>query len=338
MRLLVSLPRWLGDTLMAEPTLAALHGEAWERLTLAGSPALLELLAPALPRAERLPSGRRPVARSWRGHDAALLLDGSTASALAALWAGIGRRVGLRFGPRSVFLTEGLHPPLERGRVPLGLGVHGRFPRRLPRPFGQTCVELAGLLGVPVVRRIPRLVVSEEARGRVRECRAEKGPFLLVQVGGRAGSAKAHGAERWAAALGELRARGFAAPIYLAAGPGEERAARWVADEVAGSVPLVDPVVGLAELAAWCAEARLVLSTDGGVRHLAQAVGTPRVTLFGPTDPRHTTESGAGELGLRTPVPCGPCHRERCPLPLLLCQEGIEPGMVAGAVMGAFSR
>ena len=85
MRLLVRLPRWLGDVVMAEPTLHALHRELGPGLTVAGGKPLLQLLRPVLPSANLLPSGRRPDHRSWRGHDAALLMDGSLASAWAAV-------------------------------------------------------------------------------------------------------------------------------------------------------------------------------------------------------------------------------------------------------------
>lgn len=335
MRLLVRMPRWVGDAVLAEPTLRALHAELGADLTLAGSPPLLGLLAPGLPRARRLEVGRRPEARSWRGHDAALLLDGSFASALAALRAGIPRRVGWSSGGRGPLLTEGLEPPRERGRTPLGLGRAGRWPRRLPRPFGASCVELAGRLGVAVGPRRPRLLVPEGAREAVRARRGEVGPYLVLQAGARPGSAKGHPPERWRAVLRRLRERGLDAPIFVLGGPGEESVCRAAAEGTDARV-VADPVADLPELAAWCAEARLVLGCDGGPRHVAAAVGAPRVTLLGPTDPRHTTETRLDETLLRVEVPCGPCHRERCPLPgerHLACHTRIDPHAIAAAAL-----
>ena len=192
-------------------------------------------------------------------------------------------------------------------------------------------VELAGRLGVAVGPRRPRLEVDAAALERVRTRRGP-GPYLVVQAGARPGSAKGYGAARWGAVLEALRTRGLDLPIYLLAGPGEEQAAREAAT-VPGATAVVDPVADLRELAAWCAEAALVVGTDGGPRHVAHAVGAPRVTLFGPTDPRHTTETIVDEVVLRDEVPCGPCHRERCPLPTLVCQAGLSPERVADAVL-----
>ena len=331
MRVLLRLPRWVGDVVMAEPVVRALGAELGDALTLAGAPQLLDLVGPSAPSARRLPCGRRPDATTWRGHDAVLLLDSSISSAVAAVRARIPLRAGLTNGARGFLLTHGLTPALERGQRPIGIGRVGRWPRRLPRPFGAKCVELAQRIGVTVRDRRPRLELTEEAFAAVDEA----GPYVAIQVGCRPGSAKGYPVEGWVAVIEAARRRGLGQPIVLLAGPGEEDAARQVA-AATGARPIVDPVATLPELAAWCARARLVVSTDGGVRHVAAAMGTPRVVLFGPTDPRHTTEAQAGEVHVREFVDCGPCHKERCPLSgaeHLACTNGIDPERVALAML-----
>jgi len=60
---------------------------------------------------------------------------------------------------------------------------------------------------------------------------------------------------------------------------------RWCAgpeDSLAGAVRIEN----LYELACWLAMARLYIGNDSGITHLAAAVGTPVIALFGPTDPR----------------------------------------------------
>ena len=60
---------------------------------------------------------------------------------------------------------------------------------------------------------------------------------------------------------------------------------RWLAgpeEHLAGAVHIDD----LYELACWLAAARVYIGNDAGITHLAAAVGTPVVALFGPTDPR----------------------------------------------------
>ncbi len=71
----------------------------------------------------------------------------------------------------------------------------------------------------------------------------------------------------------------------------------------------LDPV-GLAALAA---RARVVVANDSGPMHLAAAVGTPVVALFGPTDPGRTGPTGVRFEILDRYVFCSPCYLKECP-------------------------
>lgn len=344
-RVLVRVPDWLGDLVMSEPTLRALDGRVREldgALTLAGSPRLLEVLGDALPQARRVDAS---AASAWRGHDVALLLVNSFRSAWCAARAGIPRRVGWSRNLRGWLLSDALAPAREVGGIPLGLGLRGRYPRHLPRPFGAKCVELAGALGVAVVDTRPRLQPSAHGLDALRQRFASFGlapdaAFVLANVGARAGSAKAYPPEHWSAALNELsRQRGEA--LVLVAGPGEEEALERVAGAVAGAHACRAPLADLRELVALCAAARLVLTADAGPRHVALASGTPLVVIAGPSDPRHTADHTARTQLLRVEVPCGPCHRELCRLTGAAhhaCMRGVEPGEVARAARDELGR
>ena len=69
----------------------------------------------------------------------------------------------------------------------------------------------------------------------------------------------------------------------------------------------------LPELAYLYQKALLLVTTDSGPMHLAAAVGTPVVALFGPTDPRRTGPYGDGHIIIRADLPCSPCLRRKCP-------------------------
>lgn len=346
-RLLVRLPSWLGDLVAVEPAVRALAESRGapdgEGLTLACPAHLAPLLAGWLPAARRAthPGRGGERARDWRGHDAALLLTGSFRSAWTAARAGIPRRIGLARDGRGWLLTDGVAPARERGRVPLGCGVSGRWPRYLPRPVATTAAELVALLGVAVRDPVPRLAPPEAAARAVDGRLAALGvdgsaPLLLANVGGREGSAKAWHPEAWAAALAPVDA----ARVLLVAGPGEEPALERVAAALAGrgrspAVAWPDRMADLPELLALCARAAGLVTMDSGPRHVARAVGTPTVVLFGPTDPRHTAAPGPREVALRVAVDCGPCHRERCPLrgeAERRCTAALEPARVTAAV------
>jgi heptosyltransferase-2 len=342
-RVLVQLPAWLGDFVQAEPVVRALlESVSAERVALAGDAHLLELLDGRFEGVRRIAHRGRGAYRAgdWAGHDVALLLTGSFRSAWTALRAGIPRRVGWSRDGRGWLLTDRMRPALERGAVPVGIGRAGRGRRVLPRPYGATCVELLGLLGLPVREPRPLLAVSPATEEAVRARLAADGPgpdaaFALANVGARPGSAKGYPAERWARALDAWAERTGDA-VVLVGGPGEEA----VVEEVragcrrASVHALVAPVVGLAELAALAARARVVLTADCGPRHLANAVGAALVVVHGPTDPRHAADHLDRQALLSVPVRCGPCHRERCPLPgeaRHACMREIDPIAVAQA-------
>jgi lipopolysaccharide heptosyltransferase I len=78
----------------------------------------------------------------------------------------------------------------------------------------------------------------------------------------------------------------------------------------------------LKTLAALYAKADLVISTDTGPMHMAAAVGTPVVALFGPTAPWRTGPFGEAHQIIRTGTACSPCFKRQCPT--LDCMQQIR--------------
>ena len=68
----------------------------------------------------------------------------------------------------------------------------------------------------------------------------------------------------------------------------------------------------LTELAALYEKAALVISTDTGPMHLAAAMGTPVVALFGPTAPWRTGPYGTNHHVISAELECSPCFKRRC--------------------------
>jgi len=95
----------------------------------------------------------------------------------------------------------------------------------------------------------------------------------------------------------------------------------------------------LKELIALLRRARLLVTNDSGPMHLAAAVGTPVIALFGPTDPARTGPYGAGHTVLRSAVPCSPCFSRRCTNAVELeCLTSIRPENVIEAAMSLLEQ
>jgi 3-deoxy-D-manno-octulosonic-acid transferase/heptosyltransferase-1 len=86
----------------------------------------------------------------------------------------------------------------------------------------------------------------------------------------------------------------------------------------------------LLDLAILYKKARIVITTDSGPMHLAVAVETPVIALFGPTDPVRTGPYGAGHTIIRAELSCSPCFSKKCSTKK--CMEDISPQQVFAAV------
>ncbi len=82
-----------------------------------------------------------------------------------------------------------------------------------------------------------------------------------------------------------------------------------------GGIPVVDACgeSDLIELAALLGALDVLMTGDTGPMHLAAAVGTPVVALFGPSDPRRYGPQGNHHRVLRVDLPCSPCNQVRLP-------------------------
>jgi len=140
--------------------------------------------------------------------------------------------------------------------------------------------------------------------------------------------------KRWEAKhFGEV-ARGIAArglTIVVTAGPGEESLAVQVAQELDGTIILLG--VTIPELAELIRGARLYLGNDSGPMHLAAAVGTPVIAVWGSSDSRRWRPWAVDHRVVQNPFECNPCPGYRCLVaPSPLCIESVTVEQVNAAV------
>jgi heptosyltransferase II len=259
-----------------------------------------------------LPRGRLAVARQWGlaaqlkagNYGTALILPRTWKSAIAPALAGIPERVG--------FVGEARFGLVNRWR---------RGEKALPR-FIDKNAALALPEGAPLPPQwpVPQLVVQPAETARWRQAGGlGTGPAIALAPGS-VGASK-----RWswypdAARL--LAERGL--DVWVVGGPGEKTLA---AEIVAAGGPRVRDLTGtdLRNGILAVAAADVAISNDSGLMHIAAALDTPTMGIFGPTSPYHWAPLNglAATVQTKTVVPCQPCHRPVCTMNDHRCMRDI---------------
>lgn len=169
-------------------------------------------------------------------------------------------------------------------------------------------------LGIPVVSRRLSLAGSGAAEERAqafwREAELEGKRVVALNFSG-GWPAKRWPLERFAGLADRLAGR-YQARILVVWGPGELPQAQQLAAMAAVPVTLI-PETNLKELAALLGRIDLLVSTDSGPMHIAAAMGTPCVALFGPTNPRLQGPFGSNhQIITNSGLDCLGCNRTTC--------------------------
>jgi heptosyltransferase II len=253
------------------------------------------------------------------GYGDALIMPRTWKSALAPALAGIPVRTG--------FLGEmrfGLINDLRPGEKAL--------PRMVDRCAALALPKNAVL---PADWPHPQLVVPHEEvmRWRERLGLTDTRPVAVLAPGA-VGPSKRWPAAAYAELTREMGERGFS--VWVIGGPQEkDLAAEIIAGAPSRGSDLTGPDLRNAILA--LAAADVAVSNDSGLLHVAAAIGTPSIGIFGPTSPWHWAPLNplAAVIEPKTDVPCRPCHKPTCRFGHHRCMRDIPAEQVAAAVLAA---
>lgn len=192
-------------------------------------------------------------------------------------------------------------------------------------------MELLQPLGIdPDWDTPPRIAPPAEARASVDARVDGRRGFVLLNPGANWRT------KRWdPARYGELAGRLIddGLPVTLTWGPGEEDVARTIRAVAGAELTAIDST--LPELAALCERARLFVGGDTGPMHVAAAVGTPIVSIFGPTSSDRNGPFLREDAVVELRMPCRPCYeRDACPLGHLECMGLVTVDAVYEACRG----
>lgn len=333
----VLLPNWVGDAVMATPALRTLRQHLPEaRLVGIARPYLKSLLEGTnwldhLVFWEHHGSG-------WMGRtlaavqpmrrerfDLLILLRASFFAGLMGRVSGAKRVVGYARNSRSWLLDDAV-PPLHRGRGSEPVSAVDDY-LRLVEHLGFT----------PSSRQLELATTpADEAAADVawRRLRLpDPSRVMLLNAGGEYGGAK-HWPAEYCVSLALRAADEFGLSTLILCGPKERAAA--AALEHAANDPRVRSMAredtGFGITKAIVGRARLMLTTDSGPRHIASAMNTPTVALFGPIDPRWSANYQPDSIQLQVPLDCAPCGRRKCPLGHHKCMRELTVDLALRAI------
>ena len=318
----------LGDIVHAIPVAAALrrvHPQA--RIDWLVGERMREILdlVPVIDRRLALPDGvalLEPIRELRRArYDVAIDVQGLLKSAVLARASGARRVIGfsrsyVRETLARLFYTEAHDPGrgglLDRGEVRHIVEINLGLLERLGISGGQPEFPIEH-----VDSQVAR-VVQEQTEGR----------YALLNPGA-AWPNKRWPPDRLGAIAAMLRDR-FDLRSVVLWGPGEEALAARVAAESRGSA-VVSPKTSIADLVALTRGARLMVSGDTGPMHIASAVGTPLVGLFGPTRPERNGPISRADISVSRSDVCECHHLRRCRRERM-CLLDIDVSEVAAAI------
>jgi ADP-heptose:LPS heptosyltransferase len=197
-------------------------------------------------------------------------------------------------------------------------------------PKLQQFLHFADWLGLEDAPIAFGLRLTDSEKKRVNQLLADAPPRFIVAFVGASWESKLWFADRTAAVVDGLAGRGFGTVLVGGRtdadfGAAVARSARAPVLNLAGRTSLRD-LIGI------FARARAAFGPDTGPMHIAAAVGTPVVSLWGATSPLRSAPWHSEAGVVRGSAPCSPCYVRRCPIGRL-CMEHITAEQVAAAIV-----
>jgi heptosyltransferase-2 len=336
-------PNWLGDAVMALPAIADVRRHfAAARLVVAARRSVASLfeLVPGVDTVTTLQWRGRPFSNRPLGADlaalreacgpasTAILLPNSFAIAWLSRRAGIPGRWGYATDWRSRLLTRSVARPRA--------SMHqGRYYQQLTASLGIASGSLEPCVDVPAA-------VRQQARDQVIASGWDGAqPLVAMAPGAAYGTAKRWLPRHFAQVIGSLAAEEGVRTVLVGSAGDGETIRMITGDEAVLAAQPIDLAgqTSLQVLAGVLAVSAACVSNDSGAMHLAAAIGTPTVALFGPTREIETaplTRAGGRAEVLINPVWCRPCMLRECPIDHR-CMKGLSPERVLKAIRHALS-
>ena len=321
-RILIVAPNWIGDALMAQPLLARLREKrpgvrldalapAWVAPVMRRMPEIDEVIETPFVHGPLELRARWQLGRSLRArrYDQAIVLPNTWKSALVPFFADIPIRSGY-VGESRYGLLNLKYKVKGKERAPMALHY-----ARLSEKPGTAPREP---LPEPRLKIDPVAALATAVRFGI------AGRYAVLCPGAEYGPAK-----RWPYFV-ELSSR-VSLPVVILGAPGDRDAATGLVGKNLVGQTSLDEAIDL------IARAEFVVTNDSGLMHVAAALGTPQVALFGSSSPRHTPPLSAQARVLWLGIECSPCYARECPLGHFRCMRELAVDRVLEEIASTHS-
>jgi heptosyltransferase-2 len=326
-KILVVAPSWVGDCVLMQPMLQRLAqrhpgvqidmlAPPWTEKLLRQIPEVGEIIINPFPHGALQLGARRALGKQLQAnnYDQAIVLPNSLKSALVPWFADIPLRTGFTGEMRYGLLNDARK--LNKRKLPL---MVERFS------------ALAEERNTDITRPIPSptLHASEEQRSAALDKfgLTLDQPVAVFCPGAEYGPAKRWPAHYFAELAQRLRNKGY--EVWLIGSPKDKE----VADKIValGNEPCRNlcGTTDLTEAIALISCAKLVVSNDSGLMHIAAALDIPMLAIFGSSSPEFTPPLSDQARVLKLDLSCSPCFKRECPLGHFNCMLQLTPQEVA---------
>lgn len=332
-RLLIRGTNWIGDAVMTTPAVRAIRKnfpaarismlvKPWVAPVFTHSPDVDRIIIYEADGRHAGTRGTIRLARDLRQQrfDAAILLQNAIEAALIAFMAGIPVRIGFDTDARRLLLTH----PVHCSDAIKSIHQTGYYLKIL---------EGAGLATGP---QALSLSLDPADRQRARKRLADSGIDAAHRLIGLNPSATFGPAKQWFperyAQLGDRLHRELGASILIFGGPADRDLGRTIRGRMTAPCIDLSGRTGLGEAMALIGRCDAFVTNDSGLMHVAAALNTPQVAIFGSTNHTTTSPFSATSRIVRVPIECSPCMQPVCPLGHMNCMRRVSVDMVVKAV------